>query len=135
MLTRLDLEHFKCFDLLKLPIGRLTFLSGSNASGKSSVLQSLVLLHQTIREQEWSTRLLLNGGELRLGTITDVVDKLTGRRTFGIGLIDSNCETRWTFEGADRRDMSAVVTAVRVGDTEQVAPAVLRFLLPPSAPP
>jgi predicted ATPase len=135
VLTRLDLEHFKCFDLLKLPIGRLTFLSGSNASGKSSVLQSLVLLHQTIREQEWSTRLLLNGGELRLGTITDVVDKLTGRRTFGIGLIDSNCETRWTFEGADRRDMSAVVTAVRVGNTEQLAPAALRFLLPPSAPP
>ena len=76
MLTRLDLEHFKCFDLLKLPIGRLTFLSGSNASGKSSVLQSLVLLHQTIREQEWSTRLLLNGSELRLGT-----DNRRGRQT------------------------------------------------------
>ncbi len=135
MLVRLDLEHFKCFDLLKLPIGQLTLLSGSNASGKSSVLQALVLLHQTIREQEWSIRLLLNGSELRLGTVTDVVDKLTGRRTFGIGLIDSDQEFHWTFEGSDRKDMSAIVTAVRLGVAEQGAPTTLRFLLPINASP
>ena len=77
MLTRLDLEHFKCFELLKLPLGRLT-LCGANASGKSSVLQSLALLHQTMKDQEWSSRLLLNGSEISLGTVVDVVDKVTG---------------------------------------------------------
>ena len=61
MLTRLDLRFFKCFELLRLPLGSLTLLSGGNASGKSSVLQALVLLHQTMREHEWSTRLLLIG--------------------------------------------------------------------------
>ena len=134
MLTRVDLEHFKCFALLKLPLGRLTLLSGSNASGKSTVLQSLVLLHQTIREQEWSTRLLLNASELRLGTVLDVVDKVSGRRTFSIGVTDDERSTHWTFEG-DRRDMSAVVSSVRSGAVDHAFPTALRYLLPTNAPP
>ena len=61
MLTRLDLRFFKCFERLRLPLAPLTLLTGLNASGKSSVLQALVLLHQTMREHEWTTRLALNG--------------------------------------------------------------------------
>ena len=48
MLARIELRHFKCFEVLKLPLRPLTLLSGANASGKSSVMQALVLLHQTI---------------------------------------------------------------------------------------
>ena len=129
MLNRLDLDHFKCFEILKLPLGRLTLLSGSNASGKSSVLQSLALLHQTMREQEWSTRLLLNGDSIRLGTVSDVIDKVTGRRTFGIGLLDDHHTVHWTFEG-ERRDMSAEVANVESGAQSLSPPIVLRFLLP-----
>ena len=70
MLTRLDLKYFKCFELLRLPLGHLTLLAGSNASGKSSALQALVLLHQTMREHEWSTRLMLNGDAIKLGTVS-----------------------------------------------------------------
>lgn len=82
MLTRLDLEHFKCFERLQLPLGRLTLLSGSNASGKSSILHALALLHQTIREHEWSTRLMLNRVAVRLGVALDVIDQEFGRREF-----------------------------------------------------
>ena len=59
MIRRLDLKTFKCFELLRLPLAPLTLLSGTNASGKSSILQSLVLLHQTMLENEWSTRVIL----------------------------------------------------------------------------
>jgi predicted ATPase len=131
-LNQIDLDQFKCFELLKLPLGALTLLTGLNASGKSSVLQALVLLHQTIREQEWSRRLLLNGTELALGTVADVVDKVTGRRTFGIGIVDGDREIRWTFDGEDRRKMSALVTSLRVGGEDISPPGVLRHLLPPT---
>ncbi|MGA7497024.1 MAG: DUF3696 domain-containing protein [Isosphaeraceae bacterium] len=131
LLSQIDLEQFKCFQLLKLPLGALTLLTGWNASGKSSVLQALVLLHQTIREKEWSRRLLLNGTELSLGTVADVVDKVTGRRTFGIGLVDGAREIRWSFDGEDRRNMSALVTSLRVGGEDISPPEVLRYLLPP----
>ena len=76
MITKINLRHFKCFELLRLPLSPLTILSGANSSGKSSVLQALVLLHQTMREQEWSTRLMLNGDVIRLGTVADVVDEI-----------------------------------------------------------
>lgn len=131
MITRIDLEFFKCFHLLKLPIAPLTLLSGTNASGKSSVLQALVLLHQTILDHEWSTRLQLNGGELKLGTVTDVVDKVHGRREFGIAIVDEECSVRWTFHyGDDKEAMSAAVGTVEVNDQQVHNPEKLRFLFP-----
>lgn len=132
MLTQLDLKHFKCFELLRLPLAPLTLLSGSNASGKSSALQALVLLHQTMREHEWSTRLMLNGVDLKMGTVSDVVDKVHGRRIFEIGLADAGASVRWTFAG-DRAEMSMAVDRVTVNMDQSEYPGSLRYLLPPDA--
>ena len=132
MLTQIDLAHFKCFELLHLPLRPLTLLSGPNASGKSSVLQSLALLHQTMREGEWSTRLMLNGEAVRLGTVLDIVDKVHGRHRCGIGLIDEETAYRWTFTG-ERWEMSMAVERVVAGDEALDEPDRLRYLLPPDA--
>jgi predicted ATPase len=129
MLNRIDLQHFKCFELLRLPLAPLTLLSGPNASGKSSVLQALVLLHQTMHQHEWSTRLMLNGPDIRLGTVSDVVDKVHGRFTFEIGLVDAGVSCQWTFAG-DRTGMSMVVDQVAVDGAVNKKPDVLRYLLP-----
>ena len=109
MITRIDLRHFKCFASLKLPLRPLTLLSGANASGKSSVLQALVLLHQTMREHEWSSRLMLNGATVRLGTAAEVIDQTHGRRDWGITLLDGDTDRfQWEFEG-ERDEMSMAV--------------------------
>lgn len=129
MFQRLDLLHFKCFDILHLPLAPLTLLSGGNASGKSSVLQALVLLHQTIREHEWSTRLMLNGLSIRMGIVTDVVDKVNGRHTFDIGLTDEEKTYRWSFYG-ERNEMSMKVKQVTVSGTTYEDLDQLRYLLP-----
>lgn len=113
MITRIDLYHFKCFSLLKLPLAPLTLLSGTNASGKSSVLQALAVLHQTIREHQWSTRLMLNGLAVRLGTVADVVDQVEGRTSLGIGLWDGEKEYQWDFAGG-RTEMSMKVDRIMV---------------------
>ena len=113
MLTRIDLRHFKCFETLKLPLCALTLLSGANASGKSSVMQALVLLHQTMREHEWSSRLMLNGAAVRLGAVADVVDQVHGRRDCGIALLDDDAASyQWEFEG-ERDEMSMAVRRAR----------------------
>ncbi len=129
MLTRLDIKHFKCFELLKLPLAPLTLLSGSNASGKSSVLQALVLLHQTMREHEWSTRLMLNGQAVRLGTVLDVVDKVHGRKAIEIGVVDDGGSAHWTFTG-ERAEMSMAVETVVADGATEAQPATLRHLVP-----
>lgn len=114
MLNRLDLLSFKCFEKLRLPLGNLTLLSGVNASGKSSVLHSLVLLHQTLQEHEGSTRLFLNGDIVKLGTVTDVVDQERGRNSFVIGLAGDAADCRWSFSG-DRSDMSMELERLSIG--------------------
>ena len=129
MLERIDLRHFKCFEVLKLPLRTLTLLSGVNASGKSSVLQALVLLHQTMREHEWSSRLMLNGSTISLGTVADVIDQVHGQHTCWISLLDDATEHGWELTG-DRAEMSLSVARVRAGDVEEDQPQVLRRLLP-----
>ena len=129
MINRLNLETFKCFELMRLPLGQLTLLSGTNASGKSSVLQSLVLLHQTMLENEWSTRIILNGRIANLGTVTDVVDRVNGRDSFAIGLIDDDISCNWVFTG-DRRDMSLGVRRITIQGEVIDNLETLRYLLP-----
>jgi predicted ATPase len=109
----------------------LTFLSGANASGKSTVLQALVLLHQTILDHEWSNRLQLNGSEIQLGTMTDVIDKIHGRHEFAIAITDDECAVRWacTYD-KDKDAMSAAVKSVSVNGAVVSQPKKLRFLLP-----
>lgn len=132
MLKRLDLKNFKCFELLRLPIEPLTLLSGPNSSGKSSILQSLVLLQQTMREHEWSTRLMLNGESIKLGAVSDILDHVHGRHSFEIGMVDADRTYQWVFSG-ERTDLSFSIDRVMVGDEILKNPQELRFLMPATA--
>lgn len=76
MITRLRAENFKSWrDTGDLRLAPLTGLFGTNSSGKSSILQSLLLLKQTI--QSTDPRRVLYFGDDRslvdLGTFGDVI--------------------------------------------------------------
>ena len=58
MLTRIALQNFKCFRELHIEPGLITVLIGPNGTGKSGVLQALLLLKQS---QNAATNLRLNG--------------------------------------------------------------------------
>ena len=47
MIRALRMERFKCFDSLELSLSPLTLFTGLNATGKSTALQTLLLLAQT----------------------------------------------------------------------------------------
>ena len=132
MLTGIELRHSKSFALLKLPLGRLTLLSGPNASGKSSVLQAIAVLSQTMREQERSAQLMLNGRSIRLGTAGSVIDSASGGRQCEITLQDDRTTYRWLFEG-EPTSTSMEVRRVSVGDLQVTEPETLRHLLPAPA--
>lgn len=86
MIQRVIIEHFKCFERLSLPLAALTLLTGLNASGKSTVMQALTLLHQTLNESPVGNALVLNGRSVALGSADELVDKLSGRDQFAIGI-------------------------------------------------
>ncbi len=116
MIREIHLEHFKCFERLTLPLGALTLLSGVNASGKSTVIQALSLLHQSVVEAEWSGALLLDGSIQTLGTDADIVDKVYGRSTFQFGLKGSDFSARWRF--GDPRTRATGNVAVPIHELE-----------------
>lgn len=49
MIRELKLLNFKCFNQAKVEMNQLTVLTGANASGKSTVIQSLILADYTSR--------------------------------------------------------------------------------------
>jgi predicted ATPase len=88
MLTRWTLENFKPIrERLDLPLAPLTVLAGLNSSGKSSFLQSILLIAQTLANQKLDEPLVLNGTLIRLGTFADVCNDRAHHSRIGIGFI------------------------------------------------
>ncbi|MDE7160124.1 MAG: DUF3696 domain-containing protein [Muribaculaceae bacterium] len=57
------IENFKCIEELDLQLGKITVLTGANSSGKTSVVQALLLLRMMISK----TRLSADGEEMSVG--------------------------------------------------------------------
>ncbi len=72
MLRHLHLKNFKSAKDLGVNLKALTVLAGLNGSGKSSVLQAVALLKQTLNQDIASKTLPLRGGLVRLGRSEDV---------------------------------------------------------------
>lgn len=78
MLERLEIANFKAWAEADLGFGAITGLFGTNSSGKSSLIQFLLMLKQTREERDRSTVLQLNRPYVELGQFSDVIK---GHRT------------------------------------------------------
>lgn len=73
MLLKWRLRGFKSFkEKNELLLGPLTVFCGANSSGKSSVLQSMLLIKQTLQHGASTRPIALNGPLVRLGSFTDI---------------------------------------------------------------
>jgi predicted ATPase len=72
-LKRLTLENFKAFKKCELTLAPLTILIGENSSGKSSLLQALLLLKQTLESPGGSGILNLNDHYVQFHTFREMV--------------------------------------------------------------
>ena len=76
MLDNITLENFKSFKKLEdLKVKPITILCGTNSCGKSSILQSILMLKQTFEGKNPNQNLLLNGRFVKLGYFTDLIHK------------------------------------------------------------
>ena len=76
MLSEYQIHNFKAFaNQEKIPIRPITLIYGQNSSGKSSVLQSLLLLKQTLQEAtDPQTLLLAKGNLVDLGNFSQYIN-------------------------------------------------------------
>lgn len=73
MITKLNLENFKCFEKMSISLGNVNIFTGINGMGKSTVLQSLLLLRQSYLRNQQMQGLYLNDRYVNLGNAQDVL--------------------------------------------------------------
>jgi predicted ATPase len=97
MINRLALTNFKSIGktLLdsddgikesKLDFTPLTIFCGKNSSGKSTVLQSILLLAQTLQNNNPKETLVLNGPMVKLGGIDDIKSEFNTLKNISIDI-------------------------------------------------
>jgi predicted ATPase len=99
VISQLRLQNFKRFEDQSLEIGNLTLLSGLNGMGKSSVLQSLLLLRQSYQQRLLeSIGLALNGDLVHIGTARDALFEDAKEDKIGFVLtFEDGSEAIWQF--------------------------------------
>lgn len=81
MITEISLQNFKIFkDKTTFPLRQLNLLTGVNGGGKSTLLQSLLLMRQSIEHDERTTNIIFNGSCVELGTFLDLKNLETSRK-------------------------------------------------------
>lgn len=75
MLTHLKFHNFKSWPVADMQCGRITGIFGTNSSGKTSLLQFLLLMKQTKDATDRATTLEWTGNLVKLGTFADAVHR------------------------------------------------------------
>ncbi|AXB55215.1 AAA family ATPase [Flavobacterium fluviale] len=101
MITNLRLLNFKSHKDTVLSLGNLTVLSGQNGVGKSSIIQSMLLLRQTNQKNRLDSILDLNSPLCFIGKSNDAIYRFPNEEfenLIGIVLADEKLEYSWIFE-------------------------------------
>lgn len=86
MIREWQLGHFKSVsETTSLQVRPLTVLAGPNSSGKSSLIQSILLVSQTLASKVGRRHLVLNGDLVKLGSFDDVLNAHATERLIDLG--------------------------------------------------
>ena len=88
MITSLHLGNFKAFsELQNIPVKPITLIFGANSAGKSSIIHSLALAHETMRTGELDLfRTELGGSSIDLGGFRQYIHRRQSSRRMEWGL-------------------------------------------------
>jgi predicted ATPase len=105
MLNHLTIKNFKRFIDQRISLNNLTLLSGLNGTGKSSILQSLLLLRQSHQQNNLSG-LALNGDLVNIGTAKDALNVKAIKDELGFEIsLDTGEVLNWNFEYDTQMDV------------------------------
>ncbi|MGB9624458.1 MAG: DUF3696 domain-containing protein [Phycisphaerae bacterium] len=134
-LTEIRLHNFKCFaDSGPIPVAPLTVIFGRNNTGKSSILQSLLLLRQSLDSPEFGPRLSLRGPLYPAGGYADIVHQHRSKQhlmmEFGVEVGDRGWHATVELEFCSDEPQPPRLTRLRVsrrgGSTSDAEPLEIR---------
>lgn len=116
MISAITMKNFKCFQDQTIRISPLTLLSGINSSGKSTVIQSLLLLRQSYNERLLDKGLSLNGEYVDVGTGKDVLfERANEPEEITIGIeVDGLMQHLWVFDYTSHVNFLPLEAAIEI---------------------
>ncbi len=115
MIKEVTINNFKCFENEeRFHFSKLNLLTGINGRGKSSVLQSLLLISQTFLKKKNPQLLVLNGEWVELGTFDDILnDNSRGNNVVSFQFItDDKEQNDVCFKYTDTKESERIATIV-----------------------
>ncbi|AFY93088.1 AAA family ATPase [Chamaesiphon minutus] len=109
----LRIVNFKAFTDRTFDLKPLTLLSGLNSTGKSCLLQSLLLLQQSYQQRLLpDTGLALNGDLVSIGTGRDALNESADSDIIGFEVIgDNGTKGIWRFQSERDADVLALLSS------------------------
>jgi predicted ATPase len=129
-ITKISVCGYKSIkDECTIDIYPLTILAGANSSGKSSIIQPLLLMKQTLEAPYDPGALLLNGPNVRFTSVDQLLTKLPVAElsnSFAVEVeIDKEFSIRNTFSKDRKKAIDIVEMCYRVGDyTSIISPTM-----------
>ncbi len=115
MITKLKISNFKSHQNTELNTGALTLLSGVNSSGKSSVLQALLLLRQSFKKGRLSAGLDLNAPLCDIGKGLDALNQFSENEIINFDLhIDNTQQFVFEFNVNNRYEDTLIPNKVKL---------------------
>ena len=106
-ITRIAIAGFKSIsDEQSIDIKPLTILSGANSSGKSSIMQPLLLLKQTLESSFDPGPLLLDGPNVRFTSTDQVLSRVVQGKesdSFQVGVSTQNTTVKMEYQSQPKR--------------------------------
>jgi predicted ATPase len=93
MISNIKIKGLKSIDELELTLKNLNLFIGTNSSGKSTIIQSLLIASQNIDKSKSE----FNGSLVSLGDFREVRNFVTNAKSVSIGIEDSQGNHQWEF--------------------------------------
>lgn len=117
MLNKIEIQNFKCFENLYLTLGSLNVFSGLNGMGKSSLIQSMLLLKQSEQQNFLPKKVSLNGEYINLGVSQDVLYEYAEEEVIKLVLGEKDVTVEFNIECKKDSD----ILAVNCGNFEEIS--------------
>ena len=113
MLKEIFVQNFKCFEKFSLPMTNVNILTGINGVGKSTIIQSLLLIRQSVRRAGCMENLLLNGEYVSLGSGKDVLYEKALNEKIALGYKDEKNVRNWKYQYLPESDSLPVLSGIK----------------------
>lgn len=113
MIKEIKIKNFKCFEEFTLPLKNVNVLTGINGMGKSTIIQSILLLRQSYLEKRIMDGLHLNGRYIRLGNAQDILFEKALEEKIGLGYETDKEKNFFEFQYLPNSDVLPLVSPVQ----------------------